>query len=165
MAKEKEIKLVFSSEKYEELKAKIADLTHERDSLREMIEKWDETHKTKITELDADNTTLIQERNDALKTIADLTRTNSALEVLVDVKIAELKTLEAKDKGRMEEIAELDLEIAELEEKLRGLALTLSNCNSTHWDNRKACAVELQAWNSSGALDPIIRKLEGRNEE
>ena len=47
MAKEKEIKLVFSSEKYEELKAKIA-------------------------ELDADNTTLIQERNDALKTIADL---------------------------------------------------------------------------------------------
>ena len=46
MAKEKEIKLVFSSEKYEELKAKIAD--YEK---RERILK--RVHKAKIAELDA----------------------------------------------------------------------------------------------------------------
>jgi hypothetical protein len=38
----------------EGLEAEIAELTAERDSLREMIDKWDETHNQKIAELEAE---------------------------------------------------------------------------------------------------------------
>ena len=133
---------------------------------------------------DKDQLILEKKMNKKLKAkITDLERTNSALEVLVDAKVAKIAEwkesrekllvrfqekeekiaeLEAKDKGRMEEIAELDLEIAELEDiTIPSLKRAIDNIIK----EMQSCAVELQAWNSSGVLNHIIWKLEGRSED
>ena len=90
------------AEEIEVLEAKIAELVHERDSLREMIEKWEETHNHKITKLET-----------------------------------ELK-------------------------RINKLSVERCNKNLEHLTIRKSCAAELQAWNSSGALDHIIIELRGK---
>ena len=112
MAKEKEIKLVFSSEKYEELEAKIAELDEHIINLKVTVEQRGQS-------------------------------------------------LEIREK----EVVESNKKIAELETELKRInKLSVERCNKNleHLNIRKSCAVELQAWNSSGALDPIIEKLEGK---
>jgi len=83
------------------------------------------------------------------------------IEVL-EAKIAELhRIIESRslaiDQGQ-EKIAELETEL----KRTNKLSVERCNKNLEHLTIRKSCAAELQAWNSSGALDHIIIELRGK---
>ena len=60
--------------------------------------------------------------------------------------------------AKQEKIAKLETEL----KRINKLSVERCNKNLEHLTIRKSCAAELQAWNSSGALDHIIIELRGK---